>query len=256
MDVIELRQFYASPLGRQVRRVISRHLNALPRPPADACVLGLGFATPWLDAYRQHVRATLAFMPAHQGAMIWPHEQPPATALVDETALPLPDSSIDLALVVHALELTPVREKLMGELWRVVAPSGHVVFIVPNRSGLWARAERVPFGHGRPFSRRQLEQLLKDSMFTPTTISPLLFMPPWRGRFLGGSAGTWEQVGKWLFPGFSGLLMAQAIKQVYARRGERQRVPLIPALHPAPVGTVGLNMGDMGAHPARHGSET
>ncbi len=242
MDIIELRQFYASPLGRQVRRIVSRHLNALPRPPADARVLGLGFATPWLDAYRRQARATFAFMPAHQGALTWPAAEAPATALVDESALPLPDASIDLALVVHALELTPVREGLMEELWRVLAPSGHAVFVVPNRSGLWARVEKVPFGHGRPFSRRQLEQLLKDSMFTPVAFTPMLFMPPWRGRFLGGSAASWERLGKWLWPGFSGLLMAEAVKQVYARRPERQRARLIPALHPAPVGAVGATM--------------
>ena len=248
MDIIELRQFYASPLGQQVRHIIARHLDGLPRPPADARVLGLGFATPWLDGYRQRVRATFAFMPAHQGALLWPDERSPATALVDEAALPLPDASIDLALVVHALELTPARERLLAELWRVLAPSGHVVFIVPNRSGLWARAEKVPFGHGRPFSRRQLEQLLKEAMFTPVSITPLLFMPPWRGRFLGGSVNTWEHAGKWLFPGFSGLLMAEAVKQVYARRPERQPLRLIPMLQPAPVGIAGA------LQPRRHGA--
>ncbi len=235
MDVIELRQFYASPLGRQVRRLLARRLTALTRPPAEARVLGLGFATPWLDAWRERARATFAFMPAHQGALRWPEEGAAATALVDEGALPLPDASIDMALVVHALELTPVREALMRELWRVLAPAGHVVFIVPNRTGLWAGSDSVPFGHGRPFSRRQLEQLLQAAMFTPVRMEPVLFMPPWRRRFLRVSPGTWERVGKLLWPGFSGLILAEAVKQVYARRAQRARPLLAPALHPAPA---------------------
>ena len=235
MDVIELRQFYASPLGRQVRRLLSRRLAAATRPPADSRVLGLGFVTPWLDMYREGARATFAFMPAHQGALRWPAKGAAATALVDEAALPLPDASIDMALVVHALELTPARDALLRELWRVLAPAGHVVFIVPNRTGLWAGSDSVPFGHGRPFSRRQLEQLLQAAMFTPLRMEPVLFMPPWRRWFLRVSPATWERAGKLLWPGFSGLILAEAVKQIYARRTQRARPLLTPALHPAPA---------------------
>ena len=80
MDVLELRQFYASPLGRQVQRVLARRLNDLAMPPAEARALGLGFATPWLDVLRERVRATFAFMPAHQGAMRWPASASPPDA--------------------------------------------------------------------------------------------------------------------------------------------------------------------------------
>ena len=239
MDVLELRQFYASPLGRQVRRMLARRLAALPAPPEDARVLGLGFAAPWLDAWRERARATFAFMPAHQGASRWPAGGAAATALVDEAALPLPDASIDMALVVHALELTPAREAMMRELWRVLAPSGHAVFIVPNRTGLWAGSDSVPFGHGRPFSRRQLERLLQEAMFTPVRLEPVLFMPPWKNRLLRGAPATWERLGRLLWPGFSGLILAEAVKQVYARRAQRSRPVLVPALHPAPAAPAG-----------------
>ena len=41
----------------------------------------------------------------------------------------------------------------------MLAPGGRVVFIVPNRSGLWARRDVTPFGYGRPYSLGQLEAL-------------------------------------------------------------------------------------------------
>ncbi len=244
MDVIELRQFYASPLGQRAREVIAAHLRRLPMPPPEARVLGLGFAAPWLDIYRPHVQATFAFMPAHQGAMCWPvgtatEEAPrPATALVDEAALPLPDASINLALVVHALELTPTRARLLAELWRVLAPSGQVIFIVPNRAGLWSRAEATPFGHGRPFSRHQLQQVLQQASFVPTEIANLLFMPPWRLRLLRAAPGTWEHMGGRLFPGLSGLLLARAEKRVLAVRRQRRPALLVPGLQPVGAGLV------------------
>jgi SAM-dependent methyltransferase len=240
MDVLELRQFYASPLGRQVRRLLARRLAALPAPPAEARVLGLGFATPWLDAWRERAGATFAFMPAHQGALRWPASGAAATALVDEGALPLPDACIDMALVVHALELTPAREAMLRELWRVLAPSGHAVFIVPNRTGPWAGSDSVPFGHGRPFSRGQLERLLQEAMFTPVRMEPVLFMPPWKNRLLRSSPATWERVGRVLWPGFSGLILAEAVKQVYARRPLKARPVLLPELHPAPAAPAGV----------------
>ena len=236
MDILALRHFYATPLGRQVRRLVAARLATLQPPPADARVLGLGFAAPWLEAWRGQQRCVFAFMPAHQGAMRWPAEGKSGTALVDETALPLPDGCIDLALVAHGLELAPARERMLAELWRVLAPSGHVVFIVPNRTGLWARAERTPFGHGRPFSRGQLEGLLQEAGFTPQRFEHLLFMPPWRLRLLRGSPATWERLGRLLFPGFSGLIMVEAVKQVRAVRRQRQPALLIPGWQAAPAG--------------------
>ncbi len=236
MDILALRHFYATPLGRQVRRLVAARLAALQPPPADARVLGLGFAVPWLEPLATGRRAVFAFMPAHQGAMRWPARGASATALVDEAALPLPDGSIDLALVIHGLELAPARERMLAELWRVLAPSGHVVFIVPNRTGLWARAERTPFGHGRPFSRGQLEDLLQEAGFMPQRFEHLLFMPPWRWRMLRGSPATWERLGRLLFPGFSGLIMTEAVKQVRAVRRQRQPALLIPGWQVAPAG--------------------
>ncbi len=235
MDIIELHRFYETPLGRLTRARIAAALRRLTPPPRDGRVVGLGYATPWLDTMREKVRETFAFMPAHQGAMRWPTRGMAATALVDEAALPLPDASIDLVLVVHALELTPARARMMREIWRVLSPSGHAVFIVPNRAGVWARRDAVPFGHGRPFSRRQMERLLADAMFTPLNVQPLLFSPPSQRRLLLRVAPLLERAGPLLWQGFSGLLMVEAIKQVYALTPRRESAPALPGLRPVPA---------------------
>ena len=47
------------------------------------------------------------------------------------------------------------------------AAEGRALFVVPNRSGLWARREATPFGFGRPYSLGQLESHLKRGSFTP-----------------------------------------------------------------------------------------
>jgi hypothetical protein len=77
---------------------------------------------------------------------------------------------------------------MLRELWRVMAPQGRVIFIVPNRRGMWARFDSTPFGHGRPFSRQQLTNMLSDQLFSPTRWANALFVPPFDWSFLVRSA--------------------------------------------------------------------
>src|SRR5436190_13606009 len=98
MDVVELREFYASPLGNATRRLVSAKLRSRLGSLSDACVLGLGFATPYLDEFPPEISRRLAFMMARQGVIHWPLEGQVQSALVDEFDLPLLESTLDLAL--------------------------------------------------------------------------------------------------------------------------------------------------------------
>ena len=49
---------------------------------------------------------------------------------------------------------------------------------VPNWRGVWARTDTTPFGHGRPYSRSQITQLLREAWFTPTGWGEALHVPP------------------------------------------------------------------------------
>ena len=75
-------------------------------------------------------------MMARQGVIHWPQEGAVQSALVDEFDLPLLESTVDLALVVHGLELTDSPIEMLQEVWRVMAPQGRLVLVVPNRRGL------------------------------------------------------------------------------------------------------------------------
>jgi hypothetical protein len=89
--------------------------------------------------------------------------------------------------------------------------------------------DTTPFGHGRPYSRTQINQLLRETWFTPTGWSEALYVPPVaRGWFLR-SAVAWERTGATLSAPFAGVHLVEATKQVYraipARR-EKQRLVL------------------------------
>jgi SAM-dependent methyltransferase len=168
MDVVDLREFYASRLGQATRRIIVHRLRGRLHGLRGSQILGLGYATPYLDMFGDKPVSAMAMMPARQGVTHWPATGGSRSVLVDEACLPLPDASIDFALVVHGLELTDQLPDMLRELWRVLAPQGRAMFIVPNRRGLWARFDTTPFGHGRPFSRSQLTTLLRNAQFSPS----------------------------------------------------------------------------------------
>ena len=86
-------------------------------------------------------------------------------------------------------------QRLLRELWRVLADGGQALIVVPNRRGLWCLSESTPFGHGRPFSAAQLKEALRNNLFTPRRTARALFVPPSRSRLLLRTALVWERVG-------------------------------------------------------------
>lgn len=215
-DVSHLRDFYASPLGQIARRIVARCIRARWENVAGMHVAGLGYASPYLRIFNGEARVAAALMPQRQGVLQWPREGPYRSALVPETQFPLRDTSVERVLVVHGVEHVEAREDYLREISRVLMPQGRVIMVVPNRRGAWARLEATPFGHGRPYSLSQIESLLRDALLEPVGMTPCLFAPPFRARALPSAALAWERIGTRLWPAFSGVIVVEAIKQVYA----------------------------------------
>lgn len=241
LDVVDLRDFYSVPVGRMAVRHLAPVIGALVKVDAATRVLGFGFATPYLAA-AEGAERVLAFMPAGQGVIDWPAEGGSATALVDEAALPLPDSSIDLALVIHGLEMSPRPQALMAELRRVLTSGGRLVIVAPNRQGPWARSDISPFGFGRPYSRGQLRQLLAEAGFEAETWLTGLHMPPAAWRPLLGAARALDRIGRVVWPAFAGVIVVSAVKRtvqgVRLRAAPRFAPAFRPALRPS-IGVIG-----------------
>ena len=241
LDVVDLRTFYAQPLGIVARRFIQRGIRSRWKDLHGLRVVGIGYPTPYLGLFREEAERCLAFMPSAQGVMQWPTARPTLSALVEDAQLPLPDAAVDRMLVVHALETSDDVFALLREAWRVLTAGGRLLAVIPNRRGLWARTDTTPFGYGRPYSRTQITHLLRESWFTPSGWGEALYVPPFaRGWFLR-SAVAWERTGATLSAPFAGVHIVEATKQVYraipARRERRRLVPVLePVLAPAPGG--------------------
>ena len=182
LDVTDLRSFYASSIGRTAYFLVCAHVTRRWNNLAGLSVLGLGYATPYLDHFRGEALRLLAMMPAEQGVVNWPSDGASASALIDDSMLPLARFLRGRVLLAHALETAEHPRELLAEIWRVLTPGGRLIVVAPNRSGLWARLDTTPFGHGRPYSRGQLLDLMRETLFSPIYWSEALYTPPLNGR--------------------------------------------------------------------------
>jgi SAM-dependent methyltransferase len=211
-DVRDLTAFYDAPLGQLARRVILRQAENFWPDLRGLRVLGYGFPVPYARLFTGAERA-IAAMPAPFGALTWPADKN-ATLVCEEDALPFPDVFFDRILIVHGLESSESLRALLRQLWRVLAPEGKILLVAPNRASLWAQVQVSPFGHGRPFSRMELEGLLKNALFEPVRWARALYAPPFRR--ISGVGTSWERLGARLFPAIGGVHVVEATKSLYA----------------------------------------
>ncbi len=222
-DIDRQQAFYGSALGRLTFEMIDKRVAALWPAANGLDVLGIGHADALLDRFRGGARRVISAAPAMQGAERWPAEGKGLTTLVEDERLPFPDALFDRIIVLHALEEAESPQRLLREIWRVAAPEARILIIVAHRRGLWSRAESTPFGHGRPYTRTQLNRLMEDAMFAPQASARALFAPPIGWGVITSAADAWERIGRVAWSGFGGVLMIEAMKRIYIEPGKPVR---------------------------------
>lgn len=243
-DIGEIRQFYQSPLGRFAVSALDKKIRFFwPDLKTDTrIVAGVGYAVPFLnDAVdARHI----AVMPAALGAGRWPEQgdRPGRVVVADDHVLPFAEQSIDRLLLIHAVENADYLRELMAEAWRVLRPNGRILLVVPSRAGLWSHADKTPFGQGRPYSMKQMRNLLRAAEFVVERHTRALYAPPSHNRVLMWLAPFLDVLGEMLLPKFGGVVLVEASKQLYnvtpllLRGGGVARGDWVTDVAPAPVG--------------------
>ena len=171
-DIAEIQQFYHSAVGAWVVQQLRQSLGKFwPHNAGNVCAAA-GYPLPFLET------PVPVIMPATQGAVAWPANGPNCVAVSEDGLLPLATNSVQKLLLVHALENTAYAPYFLQECWRVLAPEGQSLLVVPSRVGMWARSDKTPFGHGQPYSAKQLRQALQAVQFVPQHLSRALYAPP------------------------------------------------------------------------------
>jgi SAM-dependent methyltransferase len=232
LDVVDLHSFYyRTKLGRIAQRALREKTVQMWPNTKGQTVVGFGFSGPMLRPFLADSRRVMNLMPGQQGVMPWPDLLPNHSVMVEETLWPVATGTVDRLIVLHGLETCERQSDLLSEIWRVLGPGGAALFVVPNRTGLWARRDKTPFGFGRPYSLGQLESQLRKHKFVPLRHVSALFSPPSHKSWVVRSANWFESYGSkasFILP--AGAVMVEATKQVHApKRGgmaEAVRKPL------------------------------
>lgn len=218
-DIVNLRQFYSSRLGRKVKRCLRRAVRDAWPEDAGLHNVGIGYATPLLPlptASPNHTARIAAFMPTAQGAIYWPVDAENHSILGDELRPPFAPSTLHRVVMLHAFEHSSAPEDLLRIWWQLLVPGGRLLLVVPNRRGLWARFGATPFTSGTPYSLGALRELLNAASFTLRDARSALFAPPSTHPFWLRVFNPIEWLGAWCFPRLGGVLVVEAEKQIYA----------------------------------------
>ena len=219
-----LAEFYASPMGKMVRRLILRRLASLyppqSSPASDARIsagpisAGMGYARPYMPWLARHFSRQIILQFGGYPPRAWPEGKASRLAEVNEATMPLLASSLDHVLLVHGLELAPAPSALLDEIWRLLKGGGRLSLIVPHRRARWASCEHTPFGQGQPFSPKQVRQLLESQGFHVHLMRSALALPPYSAPFYTRFAPLTERISY----RFGGVLVVEAEKMLYAVR--------------------------------------
>jgi len=200
-----------------------RRLHALWPHLEGRDVLGYGYGLPFLQAYEKNAHRMVYAMPEGMGAMEHATPRGNCTIMTKGQQLPFMPGAFDRVLVMHGLEEAANMPALLSELWRVMAPEGRIVIVAANRAGLWARSDKTPFGAGRPFSGTQLSRALTAAGFETLARAGALYCPPYNRLCGTRSAAVFERFGETVWPGFSGLVLVEAIKRHYVGTDSREK---------------------------------
>lgn len=145
------------------------------------------------------------------------HEKPYIQASL--AALPIESDSLDVVLVMHALELSDTPEKVLAEIHRVLKPGGQVIVCCFNRWSIWnmlhcfGRKKVFPAA-GRNQSLRTIKKWLCTWDMEIGVQQTLCFRPPFLQR---DGMQKWlflETLGQMLLPYFGAVVMVVATKKV------------------------------------------
>lgn len=233
-----LEAFYQSRLGQNAAHLISERMTSLWGSCEGQRVLGIGYPSPLLPLWQSEAASCIGVVPEEIGEVRLTSERGQTLCVAPEQRLPFPEGLFDRVFLLHALEEADSPRQLLREAWRVLAPEGRIVVAVTNRRSMWSLTDSKPFGHGRPWTRRQMVRFLNDSLFQVTASTTAVHMPPLNWPLITVAAKSWERAGELVLPGLGGVVLVEAVKRLYSKPGGSAAAPVTKAVkagRPKPI---------------------
>jgi SAM-dependent methyltransferase len=177
INLRKIEQFYQSGLGDYARQSIHRALVKITptsKIKNTVCICSAG-VNHYASILNNHANR-LAFQ-SYDDQDIWPDGGTGHYIVCDRAQWPYRAEDPDYVVMTHDLEFAENPEVYLREAWRVLKGEGHLIIVVPNRSGKWAKYDNNPFGKGYPYTIDQIKNLLARAHFAIDHIDGVLFYP-------------------------------------------------------------------------------
>lgn len=122
----------------------------------------------------------------------------------DVTRLPFRDASLDVVTMLDVLEHLDEDLAALSEVWRVLAPGGHVLLTVPALPGLWSLRDDLA-GHRRRYLHGPLMALVSNAGFQVLEcryafflLLPVTWLSRFSARRLGRFPAAEQALPAWL----------------------------------------------------------
>ena len=150
LDVLSLQSFYGSPLGGVARRLIGRVIRERWDSSAGLSIAAVGYGAPYLDRFRDGARRCLALMPANRASRSGRKpDVAPQRSSTRKCCRCLTAPSTGCCSLTRWRR--PIgRTRCSKNSWRITAPEGRMIVIVPSRRGVWARTDSTPTDRACP----------------------------------------------------------------------------------------------------------
>lgn len=211
-----LEAFYASQLGQSVADLIVQRIVDIWGTCTGERVLGFGYPHPLLGLWKDTASTCVGVSPDDIGPAEYLTDRGNAMALSPEDRLPFRDDAFTRIVLLHCLEEAQNPKQILREAWRVLAPEGKIIVAATNRRSFWSITDSTAFGHGRPWTRRQLMDFMNDSLFQVTASTTAVHMPPLEWSIITSASRSWERAGGVISPGLGGVVLVEAVKRLYA----------------------------------------
>lgn len=207
-----LQRWFSTPLGRLVAEAERDAMRELLARMGGIHLLQLG-------SYGSDVDQPLPFAVRH-----WIVDREPAPGLSLHASMddiPLRDDSVNVVVLVHALEFAYEPHSILREAVRVLAPEGRLLIVGFNPASLWGlnRAARSLWHGGAPwgghyYSSRRLRDWCSLLDLERLQERTLFFRPPVQRPRLQQRLERLERLGgRWL-PWFGGVSIMMSRKRV------------------------------------------
>lgn len=236
MRLADIIHFLQSPLGAEVVQCVQRTVCPLlgntSHIPARK-ILGIGYTSPYIQGVEyQHILPPLYYDTFH----CLENGRTPHTVVADEDHMPFANDTVDLAVVIHALEHAHSPWGMMTELQRLMVSGGRVIVVVPNRVSLWSRVHKTPFASGMPYTKKQLAYIMQSVGFMPVKQYYGVLFPPWYMPLQPRVARVCTTVGRYVWPENGGVIIGVYEKHVLNPVKSDTRVRIMSPIMPEIIG--------------------